>query len=54
MVVGFSTEKLVAVMPPNLTCPDPVRWVPVIVIAVPPVVVPEAGVSEVIVGTGET
>jgi hypothetical protein len=48
------TEKLVAVVVPNLTEVAPFRLVPVIVTVVPPLVDPPVGVNEVMVGAGAT
>ena len=50
-VVALTTETLVAAAPPTETEVVPVRFVPVIVIAVPPAVGPLAGATLVIVGT---
>jgi hypothetical protein len=54
MEVVLTTLKLAAVVAPNLTFVVPVRWDPVMVTVVPPVVEPEAGVSEVTLGGGAT
>jgi hypothetical protein len=48
------TEKLVAVVVPNLTEVAPFRLVPVMVTVVPPSVEPVVGVNEVIAGAGVT
>ena len=48
---GLLTEKLVALVAPNLTAVAPVKLVPVIVTLVPPAVGPEVGVMPVTVGT---
>src|SRR3974390_933983 len=50
MMVGDVTVKVVAVVTPNLTAVAPKRLVPVILTVVPPLVVPEVGVSEEMVG----
>ena len=52
MLVDETTTTLVAATPPTVTLVAPVRFVPVIVIAVPPAVEPNNGDKEVIVGTG--
>ena len=44
--------KLVAVVVPKWTAVAPMRPVPVIVTVVPPLVVPDVGVNEVMVGVG--
>ncbi len=44
------TTTLVAATPPTVTLLAPVRFVPVIVIAVPPIVEPLVGLTDVIVG----
>ena len=50
-VVEF--EKFaVTVVPPTVTIAPLTKFVPVIVIVVPPAVLPELGVTEVIVGAG--
>jgi hypothetical protein len=49
-VVAFTTETLVAAVPPIVTLDVPVKFVPVIVIAVPPAVEPEFGATDEIVG----
>jgi hypothetical protein len=49
-VVEFKTDTLVAAVPPIVTLDVPVRFVPVIVIAVPPAVEPEFGATDEIVG----
>ena len=46
------TVKLVAAVAPKVTAVAPVKSVPVMVTLVPPDVLPEVGVSEVIVGDG--
>jgi hypothetical protein len=50
IVVGFTTTTLVAEAVPILTEVAPVKFVPVIVIAVPPRAEPELGVTDAIVG----
>ena len=50
MLVAETTWTLVAATPPTFTLVAPVRFVPVIVIAVPPRVEPLVGVTAVIVG----
>src|SRR3974390_2801833 len=52
MVVALVSLKLAAVVVPNFTTVAPVRWVPVMVTVVPPVVEPKGGVTEVMVGGG--
>ena len=54
MLVAETTTTLVAATPPTVTLLAPVRFVPVIVIAVPPRVEPLVGVTAVIVGAGTT
>ena len=54
MVVVEVTFSAVAAIPPTLTLVAPVRFVPVIVISVPPRVEPLVGVTAVIVGAGTT
>ena len=49
-VVAFTTDTLVAALPPTVTELVPVRFVPVIVIAVPPAVGPTFGVTDEIEG----
>ena len=49
--VGLTTLKLVAVTPPTVTLLAPVKFVPLIVIVVPAVMDPVAGVMVVIDGT---
>jgi hypothetical protein len=49
-VVEFTTDTLVAAVPPIVTLDVPVKFVPVIVIAVPPAVEPEFGATDEIVG----
>ena len=51
--VAFTTTTEVASFVPILTEVAPVKFVPVIVIAVPPVVGPKFGVTEVTVGGGK-
>jgi hypothetical protein len=53
-LVGDVTCTAVAVVEPKVTLVVPVRWVPVRVTLVPPVVDPEVGVTDVSVGTGVT
>jgi hypothetical protein len=53
-VVELTTTTLVAATPPTVTTPAPVRFVPVIVIEVPPLVGPELGDTDEIVGAGTT
>ncbi len=48
--VASTTTTLVAAMPPTVTLLAPVKLVPVMVIAVPPAIGPEAGLTLVIVG----
>jgi hypothetical protein len=50
IVIGLTTVTLVAATPPIVTLDVPVRFVPVIVIGVPPAVDPEFGVTDDIVG----
>jgi hypothetical protein len=50
MLVDETTTTLVAGTPPTVTLVAPVRFVPVIVIAVPPAVEPVTGETEEIVG----
>ena len=50
--VALLTVKLVADTPPMVTALAPVRFVPVMVIAVPPSVVPVEGETLVMVGAG--
>ena len=52
MLVGETTTTLVAATPPTVTLDAPVRFVPVIVIAVPPEVDPDVGEIEDTVGAG--
>jgi hypothetical protein len=52
--VALFTVKVVALVPPNWTAVAPVKFVPVIVTAVPPVVVPLVGVIPVMVGAEAT
>ena len=49
-LVAEFTTTLVAATPPTVTLVAPVRFVPVIVIEVPPRVEPEVGATDVIVG----
>ncbi len=49
-VVGDVTVKLVAGVVPNWTAVAPIRFVPVIVTVVPPLVVPDVGVNEEMLG----
>ena len=49
-VVEFTTRTFVAAVPPIVTLDVPVRFVPVIVIAVPPDAGPEFGFTVEIVG----
>ena len=49
-VVELTTDTLVAALPPTVTELVPVRFVPVIVIAVPPAVGPTFGVTDEIEG----
>jgi hypothetical protein len=50
--VGDVTVTPVAADPPNVMLVVPVRWVPVMVTVVAPVVEPELGVTEITVGAG--
>jgi hypothetical protein len=50
--VGLVTVKLLAVVDPNLTAVQPVRFVPVIVTVVPPAVGPAVGAKVETVGGG--
>jgi len=52
MLVDETTTTLVAATPPTVTLVAPVKLVPVIVIAVPPAVEPEVGVTEEMAGSG--
>jgi hypothetical protein len=54
MVVGFTTEKVVAAAPPKVTLLAPVKFVPVMVTLFPPATGPELGLTEVTVGNGLT
>ena len=54
MLVALTTTTLVAALPPTVTLVAPVKLVPVMVIEVPPNVVPEVGLTLVIVGHGTT
>ena len=48
--VSLTTTTLVAATPPTVTLDPPIKFVPVIVIAVPPVVSPTFGLTDEIVG----
>ena len=50
-LVDETTTTLVAAIPPTVTLVAPVKLVPVIVIAVPPAVEPEVGVTEEMAGS---
>ena len=50
--VALFTVKVVALFPPNFTAVAPLRFVPVMVTLVPPVVGPDVGLIEVTVGAG--
>jgi hypothetical protein len=52
MVVEFTTVNPLAATVPKLTAVAPVKFVPVMVIPVPPAVLPDAGVTPVTVGAG--
>ena len=52
--VALTTTTLVAAIPPTFTLVAPVKFVPVMVIAVPPVVDPVAGLTLEIVGAKTT
>ena len=52
--VALTTTTLVAAVPPTVTLLAPVKFVPVIVIAVPPANTPVFGFTELIVGAGTT
>ena len=54
MLVDETTTTLVAATPPTVTLLAPVKFVPVMVIAVPPRVVPEDGLTLEMVGTETT
>ena len=54
IVVLLTTVTPVAALPPRLTVAPATKLVPVIVMAVPPVVEPDAGVTLVTVGAGKT
>ena len=54
MLVAETTTTLVAATTPTVTLLAPVRFVPVIVIDVPPRVEPLVGLTDVIVGAGTT
>ena len=54
MLVALTTTTLIAALPPTFTLVAPVKLVPVMVIEVPPNVVPELGLTLVIVGNGTT
>ena len=49
-VVAFTTTTFVAAVPPIVTLEAPVRFAPVMVIAVPPTEGPELGFTDEIVG----
>ncbi len=51
MLVAELALKLVAGVPANVTAVAPVKFVPVIVTVVPPLVLPEVGLTAVTVGT---
>ena len=53
MEVALTTTTLAAAAPPTVTLLAPVKFVPVIVIAVFPVVGPTFGLTTVMVGTDE-
>ena len=50
IVVGLNTKRLVAGIPPNVTKVAPVKFVPVIVTLVPPVMLPYGGEIPIIFG----
>ena len=50
ILVELTTEKLAADVPANLTCVAPVKFVPVMVTVLPPLVGPPLGTTKVIVG----
>ena len=52
IVVAFTTVKLDAAVPANVTAVAPVKLVPAMVTVLPPAVGPEPGLTEVIVGGG--
>jgi len=54
MEVSLTTTTLVAATPPTFTLLAPVRFAPVIVMAVPPPVDPDVGLTLEIVGAGAT
>ncbi len=54
MLVALTTRTLVAALPPTVTLVAPVKLVPVMVIEVPPNVVPDVGLTLVMVGNGTT
>jgi hypothetical protein len=54
MVVALTTVKAVAAFPANFTDVAPVKFVPVIVTALPPADGPESGATDVTVGNGIT
>jgi len=54
IVVALTTTTLVAPMPPTVTLAPARKFVPVMTIAVPPVVGPALGLTDEIVGTGVT
>ena len=49
-----ASDVTVAALPPKVTAVAPLRWVPLMVTTVPPVVEPVAGANVVIVGAGVT
>ena len=53
MDVALTTTRFVAATPPTVTLLAPVKFVPVIVIAVPPFVEPVFGLTLTIVGTSK-
>ena len=50
IVVLFTTLIVVAAIPPNVTKVAPVKFVPVIVTLVPPVLIPDDGEMSVMLG----
>jgi hypothetical protein len=52
IVVGLTTTTLVAAVPPSVTVAPARKFVPVIVIGVPPVVGPDVGETALTVGAG--
>ena len=54
MLVGLTTTRLVAAVPPMVTPVAPVKFVPVIVTLVPPTVLPLLGLMAVTVRAGAT